>query len=118
MRNAVNHAYNRGVIVVASAGNDGINGVGFPARYANVIGVGGSSNGITRVSWSNYGVGLDIMALGSIYTTSANGSYGSVSGTSFSAPLVAGAIALLKSYRPEATNEQILQALYDGLNDM
>lgn len=91
-----------GVLVVSSAGNETLNTnvrKVYPGSYQtpNLINVG-ASDGLGAASWfSNYGVDVDIFAPGEgLYTAYGNG-YGWVRGTSFSAPLVAGAASLLWS---------------------
>jgi len=84
-------------VVVAAAGN--ANGpVDFPASDDSVIAVG-ATDGSGRWAYSNYGQELDIMAPGvSLVTTSMDGGSGTTtSGTSFAAPQVAGAAALVMS---------------------
>ncbi len=75
-----------GIIVVAAAGNEGRYGATYPARYSeefdNVIGVG------TNAYYSNYGSGV---------TLNADGNYKGYRGTSFAAPRVTAAVALLLS---------------------
>ena len=107
LKDAIDYAYNKGCILVAATGNDGKNAVSFPARYPNVLGVGGATNGTARAATSNYGTGLDVVAIGSAYTTSISGGYGAASGTSFASPQVAGLASLILAVKPGLTNEQV-----------
>ena len=92
LENAVNYAIDKGVIVVAAAGNNGTEGALYPAAYEPVIAVGSVDPNLEHSSFSNYGSQIDIWAPGrDILTTKRDGSYGLVSGTSFAAPYVAGA---------------------------
>jgi len=61
---AIDRAVQSGIVVVASAGNDGLNTVGFPASLANVIAVGAVDARKQRASYSSYGPELDIVAPG------------------------------------------------------
>ena len=95
LENAVYYAISKGAIVVAAAGNNGIQGALYPAAYPDVIAVGAVDPDLQHSSFSNYGSQIDIWAPGrDILTTKRDGSYGLVSGTSFAAPYVAGAEAI------------------------
>lgn len=107
---AVQYAYGKGCIVVASAGNsaDKGNPVNYPASYDHVISVGAvdSSNVITY--FSNYNNYVDVVAPGQqVYTTTSYGIdgtyYAYCSGTSYSSPCVAGVAALVRSVYPDVT---------------
>ena len=128
LENAVNYAWNKGVVVVAAAGNNGssptTNQVLYPAAYPNVVAVGATSQddplfgNDQRASYSSYGSALDIVAPGDfIYSTNYSGSYTSGSGTSFSSPHVAGAAALLWA-KGATTNSAVVDALYKGALDI
>jgi len=89
------------IIVVASAGNNGTEGILYPAAYDEVIAVGSYSNSTIkdRSLFSSYGDALDIMAPGEeIFSTFLNGQYCVMSGTSMACPHISGVIALLIAY--------------------
>jgi parallel beta-helix repeat protein len=98
---AMEYAYARGVVLVGSAGNDDTNQIRYPASYSQVIGVGATSktNPDSKASFSNYDTpGALVVAPGTtIYTTTINAGYGTKNGTSFSAPITSGAVALIIS---------------------
>jgi len=95
MADAVAYAIDRGVTVVASAGNQGRDAVFYPEGFPSVVSVGAIDPDLNQSSFSNFGMNVDIYAPGrDILTTSMNGDYEFMSGTSFAAPMVAGLIAI------------------------
>lgn len=124
LQDACNAAYNAGILVVAAAGNNGTSAgttecIGYPARYSSVMAVGSITSSNTRSSFSSTGSTLEIMAPGSnIYSTTYNGSYGTMSGTSMACPHVAGVAALVWGSKTSLTNVQLRNALNATANDM
>src|SRR6266478_2982947 len=98
---AIKFATRHQVICVASAGNDGKEEIVYPAALADVMGVASTTNNDTLSTFSNYGQDLVWVAAPGegIITTYPFGTFGAGWGTSFSAPFVSGAAALLLSVR-------------------
>lgn len=117
MLNAVEYAYNKGVLIVAASGNANT-GIYYPAAYSQVMAVGSTDSGDVRSSFSNYGPGLDVVAPGSsIYSTFPWG-YGYSSGTSMASPHVAGLAALIWSAEPGLTHAGVRQIIRDTADDL
>ncbi len=110
----INTVYSEyGCILVGAAGNDGVYEPHYPAAYENVISVTATSQNNQFNCWPNFHETVDIAAPGDdIWTTvpfTGNGTrYQEVTGTSFSSPIVAGGIALLKTVFPNADNEMLI----------
>lgn len=95
-----------GVTIVAASGNGGYGtpGIDTPAADPNVIGVGSVDLSDRISNFSERGPTLDLLAPGeSVYTTYRFGGFGPVDGTSFASPMVAGAVALMRSLDPTLT---------------
>ncbi|HEX2908804.1 MAG TPA: S8 family serine peptidase, partial [Phototrophicaceae bacterium] len=94
LQNAVNYAVSKGVLVIAAAGNTG-GAVLYPAAYDAVIAVTAVDSDLQRSSFSSFGPQVDLLAPGrDILTTTRDGSYRLMTGTSFAAPEAAGIAAL------------------------
>jgi subtilisin family serine protease len=121
LKDAIDRASRRGVVVVCSAGNGGqdVNAAPYyPASFGarDVIVVAATDNFDQLASWSNWGDRkVTIAAPGvNILTTQPGGGYGNVSGTSAAAPLVSGVVGLLKSEKPWLRAQQVVKTITDG----
>ncbi len=115
--NAANYLRSKGGVLVVAAGNTGAdNGLVATDATTCVSATDGNDN---RTSWSSYGVSIDLSAPGAgIYTTSRGGGYTPASGTSLSAPVVAGIYALMFSANPALTPTQADSILYSTADDI
>jgi subtilisin family serine protease len=95
--NALKYANRHRLICVSSAGNDGKEEIVYPAALSGVMGVASTTNDDKLSTFSNYGEDLVWVAAPGegIITTYPFGTFGAGWGTSFSAPFVSGAAALL-----------------------
>ncbi|MCL1975140.1 MAG: DUF5011 domain-containing protein, partial [Firmicutes bacterium] len=114
LKNAIDYAYNKGCALFAATGNESASSLCYPARYANVMAVGSTGNGTTRLSSSNYGPGMGVVALSSYYTTTSAGGYMPMAGTSFATPQAAGLASLIWALNPALTNDQVYSYIQQG----
>ncbi|AHM57186.1 thermophilic serine proteinase [Peptoclostridium acidaminophilum DSM 3953] len=113
---AVQYAISKGCIVVAAAGNWGNSAYSYPASYEGVISVASVDSSISYSSFSQYNDKVDLAAPGEGILTTADmfnqgKEYMEVSGTSFSAPHVAGVAALAAACKPSITPSEFTEAL-------
>jgi len=114
LRDAVNYALARDAVVVAAAGNDASAFPFYPAAYPGVVAVTATDHAGAFASFSNYGPWSTLSAPGVNITSTAMGpgdQYSTGSGTSFAAPLVAGASALLRAANPTWSQAEVMARL-------
>jgi serine protease len=140
LEEAIAYSYNRGVTLVAAAGNDGIGGVSYPAAYDDyVIAVGAARYDETLAYYSNFGLSLDLVAPGGDLNVDQNGDdfgdgilqqtyktdgfgtiswgYGFMEGTSMAAAHVSGVAALLIANGNATSPAEVRQALESTAED-
>lgn len=99
-------------VIVAAAGNTHDELDFYPASYDNVLSVGATDVSDNLASWATYSHFIDITAPGhDIYSTKNNGGYEKSVGSSFAAPMVAGAAALVRSHLPGLSAQQVMEQL-------
>jgi thermitase len=117
VKTAAQYFQSKGGVVVISSGNEGLFDSTTDNPYVLTVSATDSTDAVT--SWSNTGNNVDLAAPGLyILTTATGGSYASWSGTSFSAPVVAGAAALVLSAQPALTGAQAADALKKSADDL
>jgi len=123
-----NKAMDKGVIVIAAAGNESTSSPAYPAAYDRVISVSATNINGELANYSNYGDTIDVAAPGGdfladegILSTQGNdrfspttATYGYLQGTSMASPHVAGVAALMKSANPNLTHDEFRTMLVAG----
>ena len=113
---AANYFQSKGGVVAVAAGNDGATVQTSDDPYMLTVGASDSSD--LLFSWSNRGNNLDVVAPGHVATTARGADYCAGDGTSFAAPIVAGAAALLLSANPDLTPTQVQNILKQSSDDL
>ncbi|MFD7918531.1 S8 family serine peptidase [Streptomyces sp. NPDC059740] len=111
-KSAVRYAREHDVLVVAAAGNSGVDHLGYPASASGVLAVGAVDDNLHVWKYSNYASNVKIIAPGvNIRSASPGNGYHLANGTSDAAAYVSGAAALLRSKFPDLTAGQIANRL-------
>ena len=122
LASALNNAFANGFIFTKSAGNDNQSTPDAFDDYFSTIAVAATTTSDTKASFSDYGVWVDLSAPGvAIWSTLGEGGvpgFGAYSGTSMSAPIVAGCAALIYANNPSFTKAQVEATLLATADDI
>lgn len=119
VKEAVRYARDRGVLVVAAAGNSGATRIAFPARFDEVLGVTAASETGVKPPFGSSGDQVSLVApgvaiLGALPFDASPSGTARWSGTSFATPIVAGAAALVRSAFPGLSVQGVRKRLGDS----
>lgn len=129
LKDICDSAYNKGILLIAAAGNSGSNSdtIGYPAKFESVVAVCATDQNDARASFSSVGPDAEISAPGvNIPSTVPSGTcsmcdpsgYKNASGTSMACPHASGAAALVLSAHPEMTNVDVRTTLQETAIDL
>lgn len=119
IENAITYAVQHQVTVVAAAGNDGNGSLSYPASSENTISVGATTSDGVLAGFSNYGIGIDLVAPGEgIPSLVTSGEVMYASGTSMATPYAAAQIALLYSSSQNMDSDWALALISDHHVDL
>jgi subtilisin family serine protease len=124
MRDAVQYAHDRNVLIIAASGNGQADGnqPNYPAAYPSVLAVSATNSNDGVTGFSTTGSFVDIAAPGvglwsTIWNPRDGDTYGVENGTSASCPHVAGAAALALTLRPDLSADQLTELLEAAADD-
>lgn len=126
-RDALTRVLRTGIPVIASSGNDGSSTPNYPAAHAGVISVGATGPDGAVTAYSNRGSNVLVVAPGGSGSATRSSDIGTladfdaldyVSGTSFSAPYVAGAVSLYLGIRPGTSPADLSSKLAQTSTDI
>lgn len=131
LRDALKYAYDKGIVIVAAAGNEG-GSVEYPAAYdAYCLAVAATDYDDNRTDWSNFGSEVDVAAPGDrvlslvptwypekVWGDPSAVPYGYGDGTSMAAPHVAGLAALIKSLKPWLEADEVMNVIRYSADDV
>lgn len=108
----LDEAEDAGIVIVASAGNEGANVRRYPAAFGGTLAVASVDVTMRKSPFSNYGSNVAVVAPGSrISSTFWDGRYATWSGTSVAAPFVSATAALILSAHPQMEGDAVAEAI-------
>ena len=116
VKEAVEYATSKGVVVVAAAGNNSNSSLFYPAAYPAVVSVAATDENDQKATFSNFGSWVTMAAPGVSIISTYKGGYSYLSGTSMASPFVAGVAALIRGQHPEWTSGQVVTKLSQAID--
>jgi type VII secretion-associated serine protease mycosin len=117
--NAVHNAEKANIVVVAAVGNDSSNLIAYPAAIDGVLAVGATGRDGKHMSLSNVGSAVQICAPGQkVFSTAPDNKYFNIDGTSASAAIVSGAVALVRAKFPQLSAAEVIHRITATADDI
>ena len=118
MQKAIQYAKAKDVLMIAAVGNEGGQGVAFPARHQDIVAVSSVDKNSRVSTFANFGPEVDISAPGvGIYTAWEGNEFVSFSGTSIATAFVTAALSSELSQSSFLSKDQAVKALYDNADE-
>ncbi|MED3648292.1 S8 family peptidase [Halalkalibacterium halodurans] len=119
LRDAVKYAYDHDVVLIAASGNDNVEDPLYPAIYEEVLTVAAVDDTRNRAFFSNFGKHIDVTAPGEhIPSLFPDNQYTVMSGTSMASPHAAGLAGLIRSLRPDLSNQEVMDIMKETAKDL
>ncbi len=122
LEDAVGYAISHDVLIIAPAGSAGSDDAVFPAAFDGCLAVSATTNRDTPSTVSNFGPQIDLAAPGqAVWSTWVGGGYGyqpAKGDTASASAFVAGVAALVRSYAPQMSAEDVARILLDSADDL
>ncbi|WP_418792071.1 S8 family serine peptidase [Phosphitispora sp. TUW77] len=123
LNEAIEYAYEKGVVMVAAAGNWATEDISYPAAISKVISVSAINRENSLAEFSSYGPLIDVCAPGEdiyscVWDSYKGSTYTEMSGTSMASPMVAGLAALLLAKEPGLTVDDVRQIIEVTADDL
>jgi subtilisin family serine protease len=125
-QDVMEYASGLGSLLVAAAGNDSTSDLHYPSALPGIVSVASVGKSDRLASYSNFGISVDISAPGGagfnrIRSTTPPNNYGNREGTSMASPVAAGVFALVKSFHPSWSNQELIEQVLgtaDSVDDL
>ncbi|UYQ62375.1 type VII secretion-associated serine protease mycosin [Streptomyces peucetius] len=115
---AVRYANEKGSLIFAATGNDGLNQDEYPASTPGVVAVGSLGKDLKKSDFSQFGPQVDVSAPGENIIHACGGKTGLCNGkgTSHATAIASATAALIWSQHPEWTNNQVLRVMLNTIS--
>lgn len=119
LKDAIDYATSKGVIIIAAVGNSNTNIPEYPAAFENVIGIGAVNTNLSKSSYASFGTSVQYVMYGDdIYSCYKTPAYYAISGTSQAAAIVTGMTAKILSFNSNLSAPEISNLFKNATKDL